>query len=141
MKDYDAPENRWEAPDREFLIQKLDEILSKPRSESNGGYAEVSRELQDELDTFFYYVMRAAIEPDPDGDLTLSLSIVNRKKWSNPFDWIRIPHDFDTPDDYVNTIRTLTSVQSMAAGRMDSLAYNMLHNKDKIFKGENEDGK
>lgn len=132
--DYDAPDNHWKAPSREFLISKLDEILAYGRAPiGDSGWADVPDEVKMKLVDFYSYVTRAVSELDADGDKTLQTYVYDRKQGENPFAWIFLPHDISNPQQMIDYMRSLSAASSIVSSRITQLASSVYYKRDGIL--------
>jgi hypothetical protein len=103
-------DDRFECPTRDQLIAALDKLLETPRAESTGGWAEVSMDRMWEMDGFFRLVRKAVMEPDSDGDMVISWTMLNRKLHRSPGSGFLIPQHLESKQDmrdYISAAKAL----------------------------------
>lgn len=121
-------DERFHLPTRDELVAALDKLLETPRAVSDGGWADVSFDRMHELDGFFRLVRKSVMEPDPDGDMVITWSMLHPKYHKSPADGVRVPHEFDTPEKLQEAAVAATNLVNVGADILRLVNFQMSEN-------------
>lgn len=120
-----------------IILSLLSNFL-KEKKLSDGGYAPVSKEDEEELSKIFYKIITAKWGKDPDGDYPIEFSITNRHKYERK-SFVNLPYEHKAKNEkeFDRTFQIAMCNLSIAMRKVENLMDDKrLNDKEKRFKKE-----